>query len=103
MRRATPAGVGWSLFTVAAGAILAFAITASTPGVSLQAIGVVLMVVGVVGFATTLYLDHRGRDAGGYDDGYGGGNPAQGYPGPGYNAQGQPTQAYDDGTQRRWQ
>jgi hypothetical protein len=42
-------GIGVSLFLLAAGAILTFAVDATTDGVNLDAIGVILMVVGGLG------------------------------------------------------
>lgn len=42
-------GIGTSLFLIALGAILRFAVTATVAGLDLQTIGVILMVVGVVG------------------------------------------------------
>ncbi len=42
-------GLGTSIFLIALGAILRFAVTATVAGVSIQTIGVILMVVGVIG------------------------------------------------------
>jgi hypothetical protein len=42
-------GIGVSLFLLAAGAILAFAVNATTEGVNLDTIGIILMVVGGLG------------------------------------------------------
>jgi hypothetical protein len=56
-----PRGLGASLAAVTVGAVLAFAITASTPGISLPAVGTILMVMGMVGFVTVLYLDWAQR------------------------------------------
>jgi sulfite exporter TauE/SafE len=42
-------GIGTSVFLIAVGAILKFAVHASVSGLSLQTVGVILMVVGVVG------------------------------------------------------
>lgn len=42
-------GIGTSIFLIALGAILRFAVTASVAGISVQTVGVILMVVGVVG------------------------------------------------------
>lgn len=42
-------GIGVSLFLLAAGAILTFAVEATTDGVNLDTIGVILMVVGGLG------------------------------------------------------
>jgi uncharacterized YccA/Bax inhibitor family protein len=41
--------IGASLFLLAVGAILTFAVTASVSGVSLQTIGIILMIVGGIG------------------------------------------------------
>ncbi|MGI8623312.1 MAG: DUF6458 family protein [Solirubrobacteraceae bacterium] len=58
--------LGTSIFLIAVGAILKYAVTASVSGVSLSTIGVILMVVGVIGLVLsvlmlTLWAD-RGRD-----------------------------------------
>ena len=42
-------GIGVSLFLLAAGAILTFAVNATAEGVNLDTIGVILMVVGGIG------------------------------------------------------
>jgi hypothetical protein len=42
-------GIGVSLFLLAAGAILTFAVDATTDGVNLDTIGIILMVVGGLG------------------------------------------------------
>jgi len=42
-------GIGVSLFLLAAGAILTFAVDVTTEGVNLNTIGVILMVVGGLG------------------------------------------------------
>ena len=47
-------GLSLSILLVAAGAILKWAVTASTSGVNLQTVGVILMVVGIVGAAVSL-------------------------------------------------
>src|SRR3954465_13365028 len=70
-----PRGLGASLAAVTVGAILAFAITASTPGISLPAVGTILMVMGMVGFVTILYLDWASRrSSSGYDQNFVGRN-----------------------------
>jgi hypothetical protein len=43
--------IGTSLFLIAAGAILKFAVTAHVAGIDLKTVGVILMVVGGVGLA----------------------------------------------------
>ncbi len=47
-------GISVSLLLVAAGAILKWAVTATTSGVNLNTVGVVLMVVGAVGLLLSL-------------------------------------------------
>jgi Domain of unknown function (DUF6458) len=42
-------GIGTSIFLIALGAILKYAVTASVSGISLQTVGVILMVAGVLG------------------------------------------------------
>jgi hypothetical protein len=42
-------GIGVSLFLLAAGAILTFAVDVTTKGVNLDTIGIILMIVGGVG------------------------------------------------------
>lgn len=51
--------IGASLLLIAVGAILKYAVTADLAGIDLQATGVILMVVGVVGLVLGLYLWHR--------------------------------------------
>jgi Domain of unknown function (DUF6458) len=41
--------LGTSLFLVAVGAILRYAVTASISGIDLQTVGVILMIVGAIG------------------------------------------------------
>jgi hypothetical protein len=53
--------IGTSLFLIAAGAILKFAVTAHVEGINLHTVGVILMVVGGVGLAIGLFLLMRGR------------------------------------------
>jgi hypothetical protein len=47
-------GLGMSLFLIALGAILKFAVTLSVAGVKLEVVGVILMVVGAVGLVLSL-------------------------------------------------
>ena len=42
-------GIGTSIFLIAVGAILAFAVNIRTSGIDLQTVGVILMLVGVIG------------------------------------------------------
>jgi Domain of unknown function (DUF6458) len=47
-------GLGVSIFLVAVGAILTWAVTAEVSGVDIQVVGVILMIVGVLGFLLSL-------------------------------------------------
>ena len=55
-------GIGTSLFLIAIGAILKFAVTDSISGVELSTIGVILMVVGIVGLLVSLLYSAMWRD-----------------------------------------
>ena len=47
-------GIGTSLFLIAIGAILKYAVTASVSGIELATVGTILMVVGIVGLVIAL-------------------------------------------------
>ncbi len=47
-------GIGVSVFLIAIGAILAFAVNLSVSGLDLSTIGVILMVVGAIGLVVTM-------------------------------------------------
>jgi hypothetical protein len=47
-------GVGTSLFLIAVGAVLKFAVNVSTTGFNLNTIGVILMIVGIIGLIMSL-------------------------------------------------
>jgi hypothetical protein len=47
-------GLGISLFLVAVGAVLAFAVTATAEGFSVNTVGVILMIVGGIGFLASM-------------------------------------------------
>lgn len=49
-------GIGVSVFLLAVGAILAFAIDITTEGVDLNTIGIILMIVGALGLLVSLVL-----------------------------------------------
>ncbi len=49
-------GIGISIFLLAVGAILAFAVHASVNGIDLQTVGVILMVVGAIGIILFLLV-----------------------------------------------
>jgi hypothetical protein len=60
--------IGASLFLIALGAILNFAVTAELAGIELQTVGVILMVIGGLGLVLTLGFffmeSRRGRPSG---------------------------------------
>ena len=49
-------GIGGSLFLVALGAILSFAVSVEAEGFSINTVGWILMIVGVVGLILTLLM-----------------------------------------------
>ena len=49
-------GIGTSIFLIALGAILKFAVTTSVSGIELATVGVILMVVGVIGLLFSLMI-----------------------------------------------
>lgn len=54
--------LGTSLFLIAAGAILRFAVTASVAGIDLQTVGLILLIVGVIGLVISVILIVSRRD-----------------------------------------
>ena len=61
-------GIGVSLILIAVGAILTWAINATVSGVDINAVGVILMIVGAVGFILsllwmTMWADRRNHVA----------------------------------------
>ncbi|MGH3338299.1 MAG: DUF6458 family protein, partial [Propionibacteriaceae bacterium] len=53
--------IGTSIFLIAVGAILVFAVDATVAGFSIQTAGVILMVAGVVGLLIGLFLINSRR------------------------------------------
>jgi sulfite exporter TauE/SafE len=49
-------GLGTSIFLIAVGAILKFAVTATVSGIELATVGVILMVVGIIGLVLSLLV-----------------------------------------------
>jgi len=47
--------LGTSIFLIAVGAILRWAVTASTSGINLQTVGLILIIVGIVGVVLSLF------------------------------------------------
>jgi hypothetical protein len=54
-------GIGTSLFLIAVGAILYFAVDASISGLEITTVGIILMVVGVLGLLISLYMLNSAR------------------------------------------
>ncbi|MBV8160522.1 MAG: hypothetical protein JO265_06325 [Acidimicrobiia bacterium] len=59
-------GIGTSIFLIAVGAILAFAVNIHTNGVDLQTVGVILMLVGVIGVILSAVFWNSWGGFGGY-------------------------------------
>jgi hypothetical protein len=57
--------IGTSIFLVAVGAILRYAVTASVSGVSLTTVGLILMIAGAVGLVIGLFYMLTTRPRGG--------------------------------------
>jgi hypothetical protein len=49
-------GIGTSLFLIAVGAILYFAVDADISGLEISTIGLILMIVGVIGLVISLFF-----------------------------------------------
>jgi hypothetical protein len=59
-------GIGTSIFLIAVGAILKYAVTAHVSGINVNTVGVILMIAGVVGLVIsllwmTIWADRRRR------------------------------------------
>lgn len=63
-------GLGMSIFLIALGAILRYAVTVSISGIELQTVGLILMIVGIIGLVITVFLlfQRDDRDRVDYDD-----------------------------------
>jgi heme/copper-type cytochrome/quinol oxidase subunit 2 len=48
-------GIGTSIFLIALGAVLRFAVSVTTKGFSIHTIGVILMIVGIVGLVISVF------------------------------------------------
>ena len=49
-------GIGTSLFLIAVGAILYFAVNAEVSGLEISTVGIILMIIGVVGLLISLFF-----------------------------------------------
>ena len=61
-------GISFSLLLIAIGAILTWAVSVEVSGVDLTAVGVILLIVGIIGFIASLFFwsswgGFGGRDA----------------------------------------
>ena len=60
-------GIGTSIFLIAVGAILRYAVTVTASGVNLHAVGDILMIVGLIGIVLSLiFWSSWGGFGGGY-------------------------------------
>ena len=55
-------GIGSSLFLIAVGAILYFAVDANVSGLEISTVGIILMVIGIIGLIITLFFLGSWRD-----------------------------------------
>jgi uncharacterized membrane protein len=65
-------GLGTSLFLIAVGAILRFAVTTTAKGLNIHSVGIILIIVGAVGlvislFWMTVWADRRRNTVAGAD------------------------------------
>ncbi len=63
--------IGASIFLIAVGAILKYAVTATVAGLDIQTVGLILMIAGAIGLVIGLFImfSDRGRGDGAvYDD-----------------------------------
>ena len=49
-------GLSFSLLLAAAGAVLIWAVNATVSGINIHTIGVILLIVGIIGFAVSLFF-----------------------------------------------
>jgi hypothetical protein len=66
---AKPMSIGSSIFLIAVGAILRYAVTATVSGISIQTVGLILMLAGILGLGLSLLylLAWRPRRGGGVE------------------------------------
>jgi len=64
-------GIGTSIFLIAVGAILRYAVTATVSGIELQTVGLILIIVGIIGLVISLaiiFMGDRNRPSSAADD-----------------------------------
>ena len=54
-------GIGTSLFLIATGAILYFAVDAEVSGIDIATVGIILMIIGVLGLVISLFMFNSAR------------------------------------------
>ena len=54
-------GIGTSIFLIAIGAILYFAVNASVSGLEISTVGLILMIVGGIGFLWSIFVLYGAR------------------------------------------
>jgi hypothetical protein len=55
-------GIGTSIFLIAVGAILRFAVTDAISGIELTTVGLILMIAGALGLVISLFYANMARD-----------------------------------------
>jgi Domain of unknown function (DUF6458) len=55
-------GIGMSIFLIAIGAILRYAVDFQVTGIEIHTIGLILMIVGIIGLVISLAVLFMGRD-----------------------------------------
>jgi hypothetical protein len=55
-------GIGTSIFLIAVGAILRYAVTVTVSGVELQTVGLILIIAGIVGLVISLAVIFMAND-----------------------------------------
>ena len=54
-------GIGMSIFLIAVGAILRYAVNVTVEGIELQTVGLILMIVGIIGLVISLAVVFLGN------------------------------------------
>jgi uncharacterized protein DUF6458 len=62
-------GIGTSIFLIAVGAILRYAVTVTISGVELDTVGLILMIAGIIGLVISLAITFSRRDESDYPQG----------------------------------
>jgi Domain of unknown function (DUF6458) len=70
-------GISLSIFLIAVGAVLAWAVEAEASGIDIQVAGVILVIVGIIGFIASLVFWSSWGGFGGRESGGGGSTAPQ--------------------------